>query len=88
MKTTKTTNEEKFDLQEAFVLWRKESKGIVYYTVYDLNKNNMVAFENTKKKNDKEETETTSTTTPSTTPSQTENDNYCDYCGSKLPDNR
>lgn len=42
---------------------------------------------NSKKKNDKEETETTSTTTPSTTPSQTENDNYCDYCGSKLPDN-
>ena len=54
MKTTKTTNEEKFDLQEAFVLWRKESKGVVYYTGYDLNKNNMVCFENTKKKNDKE----------------------------------
>ena len=55
MKTTKKVEiEEKFDLQEAFVLWRKESKGIVYYTGYDLNKNNMVCFENTKKKNEKE----------------------------------
>ena len=56
MKTTKTNEEvkEKFDLQEAFVLWRKESKGIVYFTGYDLNKNNMVCFENTKKNSDKE----------------------------------
>ena len=56
MRTTKTTEEtkEKFDLQEAFVLWRKESKDIVYYTGYDLNKNNMVCFENTKKNSEKE----------------------------------
>ena len=56
MKTTKTTEEvkEKFDLQEAFVLWRKESKGTTYFTGFDLNKNKMVAFENVKKKNDKE----------------------------------
>ena len=56
MKTTKTTEEvkEKFDLPEAFVLWRKESKGIVYYTGFDFNKNNMICFENTNKKSDKE----------------------------------
>lgn len=57
MKTTKEVKKEekeKFDLQEAFVLWRKEGKGITYYTGYDLNKNKMVAFENTTKKNEKE----------------------------------
>lgn len=55
MRTTKEVKtEEKFDLQEAFVLWRKESKGIVYYTGYDLNKNKMVCFENKNKKNEKE----------------------------------
>ena len=58
MKTTKaiekSTEGEKFDLQEAFVLWRNESKSTVYYTGYDLNKNKMIAFENTNKKSDKE----------------------------------
>lgn len=58
MKTTNTNKEvkdkEKFDLQEAFVLWRNESKNTVYFTGYDLNKNKMVGFENTKKNSDKE----------------------------------
>ena len=56
MKTTnkEINKEEKFDLQEAFVLWRNESKNTVYYTGYDLNKNKMVCFENTNKRNDKE----------------------------------
>ena len=58
MKTTtinkENIGEEKFDLQEAFVLWRKESKAIVYYTGYDLNKNKMVCFENKNKKNESE----------------------------------
>ena len=38
MKTTtkkEVKKEEKFDLQEAFVLWRNESKGTVYYKGYD-----------------------------------------------------
>ncbi len=57
MKTTtkkEVKKEEKFDLQEAFVLWRNESKGTVYYKGYDFNKNNMICFENKNKKNEKE----------------------------------
>ena len=60
MKSTKTTKEkevkkEKFDLQEAFVLWKNTSKGgKEYYKGFDLNKNVIVAFKNENKKNEKE----------------------------------
>ena len=60
MKSTKTkevkeVKKEKFDLQEAFVLWKNTSKsGKEYFKGFDLNKNIIVAFKNENKKNEKE----------------------------------
>ena len=60
MKSTKTkevkeVKKEKFDLQEAFVLWKNTSKsGKEYFKGFDLNKNVIVAFKNENKKNEKE----------------------------------
>lgn len=54
-KEVKEVKKEKFDLQEAFVLWKNTSKGgKEYYKGFDLNKNVIVAFKNENKKNEKE----------------------------------
>lgn len=54
-KTTEKEVKQEFTLQEAFVLWKNKAKsGNEYLKGHDLNKNNLVGFFNTNKKNPKE----------------------------------
>lgn len=49
MRTNKTEEKKKFDLEEAFVLWLSKSKeGKEYLTGHDLNKNRIIGFFNEK----------------------------------------
>ena len=49
------TKKQEFNLQEAFALWRNESKGkSEYFKGLDLNKNKLIGFKVLKKKNEKE----------------------------------
>ena len=49
MRTKKTEEKKKFDLEEAFVLWLSKSKeGKEYLTGHDLNKNRIIGFFNEK----------------------------------------
>lgn len=46
--------EEKRQLEDAFALWKKEGKNQVYYTGKDCNGNNITAFVNYNKQNEKQ----------------------------------